>query len=122
MKQLRGFLGLIGYYRYFIAHYVVIAAPLTDLLKKDSFVWTTAASESFENLKSAMTRAPVLHLPDFSQTFYLETDASDFGVGAILMHNGRPLAFFSKKLGPRRRSASTYHKELLPPSRFSSPG
>lgn len=59
-----------------------------------------------------MTAASVLYLPDFSQTFYLEIDASDFGIGAVLMQNGHPLAFFSKKLGPRRRSASTYHKEL----------
>ena len=59
-----------------------------------------------------MTRAAVLYLPDFLQTFYLETDASDFGIGAVLMKNGHPLAFFSKKLGPRRQSASAYHKEL----------
>ena len=59
-----------------------------------------------------MTKASVLRLPDFTQTFYLETDASDFGIGAVLLQNGHPLAFFSKKLGPRRRSASTYHKEL----------
>ena len=112
VKQLRGFLGLTGYYRRFIAHYAVIAAPLTDLLKKDAFRWTQAAADSFEALKRAMTAAPVLRLPDFSRTFYLETDALDFGVGAVLMQDGHPLAFFSKKLGPWRRSASTYHKEL----------
>ena len=59
-----------------------------------------------------MTEAPVLRLPNFTQTFDLETDACDFGIGAVLMQNGHPLAFFSKKLGPRRRSASTYYKEL----------
>ena len=112
VRQLRGFLVLTGYYRRFIAHYAVIAGPLTDLLKKEAFSWSQAAMDSFEALKRAMTAAPVLHLPDFSQTFVLETDASDFGIGAVLMQNGHPLAFFSKKLGPRRRSASTYHKEL----------
>ncbi|XP_042045728.1 uncharacterized protein LOC121792000 [Salvia splendens] len=112
IKQLKGFLGLTGYYRRFIANYALIAAPLTDLLKKDSFVWSPAAEQSFCELKTAMTSAPVLRLPDFSRQFCVETDACDFGVGAVLLQDNHPLAFFSKKLGPRRRVASTYHKEL----------
>lgn len=59
-----------------------------------------------------MTTAPVLHLPNFDRIFCIETDASDFGVGVVLLQDGHPLAFFSKQLGPRCRSASTYHKEL----------
>ena len=112
VKQLRGFLGLTGYYRRFIAQYAIIAAPLTNLLKKDAFEWSAEAEDSFENLKKAMTSAPVLHLPDFDRPFCIETDASDLGIGAVLLHDTHPIAFFSKKLGPRRRSASTYHKEL----------
>ncbi|VFQ69512.1 unnamed protein product [Cuscuta campestris] len=65
-----------------------------------------------ERLKTTMTMALALRLPDFSQTFYLETDASDTGVGAVLLQQGHSLAFFSKKLGPRRRVALIYHKEL----------
>ncbi|VFQ89359.1 unnamed protein product [Cuscuta campestris] len=68
--------------------------------------------DSFQRLKLAMTTAPVLRLPDFTQPFYLETDASDTGIGAVLLQRGHPIAFFSKKLGPWRRTASTYHKEL----------
>lgn len=90
----------------------MLAAPLTDLLKKEAFVWTPFAEESFHRLKSAMTSAPILRLPDFTKTFYIETDASDFGVGAVLLQDKMPIAFFSKKLGPRRRVTSTYHKEL----------
>ena len=112
VKQLRGFLGLTGYYRHFVSNYSIIAAPLTDLLKKDSFKWSNSAQQSFDDLKSAMCSTLVLRLPNFSIPFVVETDASDFGIGAVLLQEGHPLAYFSKKLGPRRRLASTYHKEL----------
>jgi hypothetical protein len=112
VKQLRGFLGLTGYYRRFIANYASIAAPLTNLLRRDSFSWSPAASAAFEALKHAMVAAPVLHLPDFSKEFVIETDASNIGLRAVLMQDGHPLAFFSKKLGPKMQAASTYIKEL----------
>lgn len=112
VKKLRGFLGLTGYYRKFIPRYSILAAPLTDLLKNDAFVWTTDAETSFQSLKSAMVSAPILRLPDFAKPFCVETDASDFGVGAVLLQENHLIAFFSKKLGPRRRVTSTYHKEL----------
>ncbi|XP_062075982.1 uncharacterized protein LOC133780122 [Humulus lupulus] len=112
LKQLRGFLGLTGYYRCFVAQYATIAAPLTALLKKDNFHWSTEAAEAFTKLKIAMTTTPVLHLPDFSKTFVVETDASNVGIGGVLMQEGHPLAFFSKKLGPKFATASTYSKEM----------
>lgn len=112
IKQLRGFLGLTGYYRRFVSHYATLAAPLTELLKKNNFVWSEKTIVAFERLKQAMLSTPVLRLPDFTKTFVVETDASNVGIGGILMQDGHPLSFFSKKFGPRMIGASTYLREL----------
>lgn len=94
VKQLRGFLGLTGYYRHFFANYASIAAPLIDLLCHDSFCWSPAASTTFEALKQAMVAALVLHLLDISKWFVIETDAFNMGTEAVQMQDGHPLAFF----------------------------
>ncbi|PNY08611.1 Ty3/gypsy retrotransposon protein [Trifolium pratense] len=112
IKQLHGFLGLSGYYRRFIKGYASIAAPLTSLLKKDAFLWHHQATVAFQNLKEAITRAPVLALPDFQQQFALETDASGSGIGAILSQSKHPIAYFSMKLSPRMQKQSAYVREL----------
>ncbi|XP_028755422.1 uncharacterized protein LOC114714818 [Neltuma alba] len=112
VSQLRGFLGLSGYYRRFIQGYAQLAGPLTQLLTKDGFHWNSEAHEAFSKLKQALVQAPLLALPDFAEPFVLETDASGIGIGAILSQRNHPIAYFSKKLSPRRQAQSTYVREL----------
>ena len=112
IKELKGFLGLTGYYQRFVRSYASIAAPLTELLKKDAFQWNQSAYAAFTKLKVTMSSARMLVLPNFDKDFVLETDASDYGVGAILLQNKQPLAYFSKKLSLRMQQASAYVREL----------
>ena len=114
VKELRAFLGLIGYYRKCVAHFGVLARPLFDLLKKNViFQWTSVVDSAFQVLKKALVTTPVLAIPDFTKQFILETDASNQGIGAVLQQQGHPIAFLSKPLGPKNSGLSTYEKEHL---------
>lgn len=84
IKELRGFLGLTGYYKRFIKKYAQLSKPLTSLLKKGTFEWSEEETEAFQKLKKVMTSAPLLALPDFSKPFIVEVDACGTGVGAVL--------------------------------------
>jgi hypothetical protein len=113
VTQLRSFLGLSGYYRRFISGYSLICRPLHDLLKKGLYTWQPEHENAFQTLKQALTTAPVLALPNFSEPFILETDASGSGLGAVLMQKGRAIAYYSTALGPRNAALSVYEKEAL---------
>ncbi len=112
VPALRSFLGLASYYRKFIKNFAKIAAPLTNLLKKSAvtYEWEEACDETFGTLKGILVKAPVLKLPDFDKEFEIHSDASDFAIGGVLVQEGRPVAFESKKLGETERRWPTHEK------------
>lgn len=114
IKALRGFLGLTWYYRQFVQNFGKITRPLTDLLKKKSFCWNDGAQEAFQIQRHKMSSLPVRAIPDFSKEFRIETDASRKGLGAVLMQEGRPVAFISQSLSDKALLKSVYKKELMP--------
>ncbi|XP_068666497.1 uncharacterized mitochondrial protein AtMg00860-like [Aristolochia californica] len=110
---LRAFLGLAGYYRKFIRNYGQIAAPLNNLLKRNAFTWSDTVASSFENLKTALSSAPILHLPNFDDLFVIECDASGRGIGTVLQQQGHPIAYFSRQLGQHHHKLADYERELI---------
>ncbi|KAK1579643.1 hypothetical protein QYE76_016621 [Lolium multiflorum] len=111
--QVRSFHGLAGFYRRFVKDFSTIACPLNELTKKNvPFVWGKAQQNAFDELKKRLTEAPLLVLPDFTQTFEIECDASGLGIGGVLMQNGKPVAYYSEKLDGARLNYPIYDKEL----------
>jgi hypothetical protein len=86
---------------------------LTDLTKKEAFKWNEEAQSTFDKMKKVMSTCPALPLPDFSQPFTLECDASGEGIGVVLMQNRHPLAFESQKLRGPKLLYTIYYKEML---------
>ena len=119
-KQVRSFLGLVGYYRDHIPAFAEISAPLTDLLKKgkaEHIQWSEAQERAYSLLKEYLLQEPVLKLPDLSKPFVLRTDASGVGVAAVLLqeNDGKlyPVGYASKKLNLTEARYPIIEKECL---------
>ena len=119
-KQVQSFLGMVGFYRKFIPQFAEIALPLTNLTKKgcpNKIVWEDEHQRSFERLKSNMTHKPILRLANLNEPFILRTDASNVGLGAVLLQKYNdmtfPVAYASKKLLPRETRYSVIERECL---------
>jgi len=118
LTELRSFLGLASYYRRFLNGFSIIAAPLYSLMRKGQhFRWDDEQQHAFDELKNRLTTAPVLASPRSSGKMYLDTDASEFGLGIVLSQEQegleRVLAYASRSLNPAERNYSITRKELL---------
>ena len=119
VKGVRGFLGLANFYRRFISDYSNIVVPLYHLLKKDTpYSWSPACQKAFDLLKDRFTTAPILAHFDASQEHILETDASDYAVGAVLLQKDtddsiRPVGFISRTMNSAERNYPIFDKEML---------
>jgi len=118
LTELRSFLGLCSYYRRFIAGFANIAASLHRWQRKNgAFQWTEEQDGAFSRLKEALISAPVLGMPTGSGTFYLDCDASDIGLGAVLSEdqNGSEvvIAYASRTLSKAERNYDVTRRELL---------
>ncbi|MCW2743449.1 MAG: uncharacterized protein JWR45_3871 [Blastococcus sp.] len=116
--EVRQFLGLAGYYRKFVRHFSHIASPLSELTSATvQWHWGAEQQRAFEQLKHAVTTAPVLALPDEHLPFVIRTDASGFALGAeLLQDQGRglqPIAYHSQKMTPAERNYPVHEQELL---------
>ena len=118
VRDVQCFLGFANFYRILIKNYSQVAAPLTRLTCKDKLEWESQAEKAFQDLKMAFTTAPILVHPDFAKALYLETDALDFTLGAVLSQMGidkrlHPVAFYSQKNSAVEINNKIYDKELL---------
>ncbi|WVZ89377.1 LOW QUALITY PROTEIN: hypothetical protein U9M48_035794 [Paspalum notatum var. saurae] len=112
-KEVRGFLGLAGYYRRFIEIFSKIAKPMTSLLEKGApFIWTKERQAAFDELKKRLTTAPVLTLPDLTKSFIMYCDASKEGLGCVLMQEGKVIAYASRQMRKHEVNYPTHDLEL----------
>ena len=118
-REIQRYLGMIGYYRRFIVNFSDMTAPLTDLLKKDlKFKWSSKCEEAFNATKNVLSTYPVLRAPNYERTFSLAVDASNKGIGGVLLQEDQsgvlhPICYFSKKLNSAQQNYSVIEKELL---------
>ena len=116
--EIRSFLGLAGYYRRFIPQFAKIAAPLTNLTRKNTpFTSSLREGEAFKELKKVLQHAPVLQLANPTRDYIVTTNANDFAMGAVLSQlwedGEHPIAYELRKMNAPERSYPTHEQELL---------
>ena len=113
-KELRSFIGVVNYYRDMWIRRSHVLAPLAALTSKGvKWKWTEEHSKSFQKIKNIISREVMLAYPDFNKPFEIHTDASHHQLGAVISQDGKPIAFYSRKLNPAQSRYTTTERELL---------
>jgi len=119
VRDVRKFLGLANYYRWFIKNFAALAKPLNMLTRKDEkWKWKEAQQKAFEQLKGIFTTRPLLVAPDLDKEFRVEADTFNFATGGVLSikyedNKWRPVAYISKSLNETKQNYEIHNKEML---------
>ena len=113
IKQVHLFIGAVTYYCDMWPCRLHILAPLTNLTGKDTFHWTPTHQKAFDTIKALMVEDVLLCYPDHNLPFHICTDASDYQLGAVILQQNVPVAFYSRKLSKTQQNYTTIEKELL---------
>jgi hypothetical protein len=113
VSEVRNFLVLDDYYRWFISNFSKITKPIIELLKKgNKYVWSKACDEAFQHLKKLLTTSPVLAQPNTTKSFDVYCDTSGTGLGGVLMQEGRVISYSSRQLRHHEEHYPTHDLEL----------
>ena len=113
IKELRSFIGAVTFYRDMFPKRSHLLAPLTSQVGQRNLKWTPECESSFNTIKAQLSKDAFLQYPDHNKPFHVYTDASDYQLGSVIMQDGKPVAFFSRKLNSAQRNYTTGEKELL---------
>ena len=113
-RQLRHFLGMVNYYRDLWRKRSHILAPLTNMVSSAAkWVWGKEQQAAFDDMKRVISKETLLAFPDFNKEFHIYTDASNYQLGTVIMQEGKPLAFYSRKMNAQQRRYTMGEQELL---------